>query len=144
MKFVIHGAFILCIILALFISTGCEDEYKCEENYLEIDAPNLLKTDGYYRLTLLEGYNQTFTTLRAETGSMDIYQKLAWAANKEVLINGIWTNLVNPTSYTNEEGIAYTVLGVWKESVSDTITIYCGYDNECEVHFIDLINVIIE
>jgi len=144
MKFVIHGAFILCIILALFISTGCEDEYKCEGNYLEIDVPNLLKTDGYYRLTFLEGYNQTFTTLRAQTGSEDNYQKLAWAANKEVLLNGIWTNVVNTASYTNEEGIAYTVLSVWEESAGDTITIYCGYDNECEVHFIDLINVIIE
>lgn len=123
--------------------TGCEDEYKCEGNYLEIDAPSLLKTDGYYRLTLLEGYNQTFTTLRAQTGSMDIYQKLAWAVNKEALINGIWTNVVNAASYTNEVGIAYTVLGVWKESAGDTIAIYCGYNNECEVHFMDSINVII-
>ena len=92
----------------------------------------------------MEGYNQTFTTLRAQTGSKDIYQKLAWAANKEVLLNGIWTNVVNTTSYTNEEGIAYTVLGVWKESVSDTITIYCGYDNECEVHFMDSLYIIVD
>lgn len=98
--------------------TGCEDEYKCEGNYLEIDAPSLLKADGYYLLTFLEGYNQTFTTLRAQTGSEDIYQKLAWAANKEALINGSWTNVVNTASYTNEEGISYTVLTVLEESTA--------------------------
>jgi len=61
-----------------------------------------------------------------------------------VLLNGIWTNVVNTASYTNEEGIAFIVLGVWEESAGDTITIYCGYDNECEVHFMDSIKVIIE
>ena len=65
-------------------------------------------------------------------------------SNKEISIQGHWTNLVNSASYTDEEGVAHTVLGIWPEFIGDTITVYCGYTDQCDVHHVDSLKVIIE
>ena len=63
----------------LLIGCGYNEQEECYANHhLEIDAPDLLKTNGYYRLEFLHDYTQTFSTLRAETGSTEEYQKLAY------------------------------------------------------------------
>ena len=137
---------IFTVIFTYILLTGCEDniQEECYSNHhLEIDAPSLQKPNDYYRLEYLSDYVQTFTTLRANTNSTDEYQKLAWVSNREILISGYWTNLVNRTSYTDDDGYAYTVLGVWEEFIGDTITVYCGYEDMC-FHFIDSLKVIIE
>ena len=134
------------VIFTYILLTGCgyNEQEECYANHhLEIDAPSLLKTGDYYRLEFLHDYTQTFSTLRAETGSTEEYQKLAWISDKEILIENIWTNLVNRASYTDEDGDAYTVLGVWEEFIGDTITIYCGYNDMC-FYFIDSLKVIVE
>ena len=135
---------IFWIIFIYILSTSCTDTLgKCySDYYLEIDAPSLEKSSGYYELEFLSGYIQTFTTLRAQTGSE--YQKILWASNKEIELNGIWTNLVNSTSYTDNDGEAYTVLGIWEEFIGDTIIVYCGYKDMCALHYIDSLEVIIE
>ena len=96
----------------------------------------------YYELKFLPDYIQTFTTLRAQTGSE--YQKVSWISNKEIEIAGIRTNLVNSASYTDSDGNAYIVLGVWEEFISDRITVYCGYEDMCSLRYIDSLKVIIE
>ena len=132
------------IIFIYILLTGCGDTIdECySDYYLEIDAPSLEKSSGYYELEFLPYYIQTFTTLRAQTGSE--YQKVSWISNKELEIADIWTNLVNSASYTDDTGAAYTVLGVWEEFIGDTITVYCGYEDICSSRYIDSLMVIIE
>jgi hypothetical protein len=133
------------VICTYILLVGCEDKAMLEpcDNGLGIEAESLiLGNDGYYRLTWLPNYIQTFTTLTAYTESEEI-QKLAWQSNKEIEIQGVWTNLVNPASYSDEEGEAHTVLGVWEEFVGDTITVYCGYEDRCNNHYVDSLKVII-
>ena len=135
---------IFWVIFIYILLTGCVDTVgECySDYYLEIDAPSLEKSSGYYELELLSEYIQTFTTLRAQTGIE--YQKILWTSNKEIEIAGIWTNLVNSASYTDSDGNAYTVLGIWEEFISDTITVYCGYEDMCSLRYIDSLKVIIE
>ena len=137
---------VFAVIFTYILLIGCENEARDEcysNHHLEIDAPDLLKTNGYYQLEFLHDYTQTFSTIKAETGSIEEYQKLAWISNKEILIDNAWTNLVNRYSYTNEDGEAYAVLGVWQEFIGDTITVYCGYEDMC-FHFIDSLKIIVE
>tara|TARA_Y100000310_G_scaffold97760_1_gene95386 strand:+ start:427 stop:1035 length:609 start_codon:yes stop_codon:yes gene_type:complete len=141
MKIKLTFWFIFIYILLI----GCEDnrQKECYANHhLEIDAPDLFETNGYYQLEFLHDYTQTFSTLRANTNSTDEYQKLAWTSNKEIFIDGYWINLVNKASYTDNDGYAYTVLGVWEELIGDTIIVYCGYEDMC-YHFIDSLKVIV-
>ena len=135
---------IFWVIFIYILLTGCADTLDdCHSDYyLEIDAPSLEKDSGYYELEFLPEYIQTFTTLRARTGNE--YQKVSWVSNKEIEIAGVWTNLVNHTSYTDSNGEAYTVLGVWGEFIGDTITVYCGYKDMCALHYVDSLKVIIE
>ena len=136
---------VFAVIFTYILLIGCENEARDEcysNHHLVIDAPSLSKTDGYYRLEFLHDYIQTFSTLRAETGSTEEYQKLAWISDKEILIENIWTNLVNKAAYTDENGDAYTVLGVWEEFIGDTITVYCGYEDMC-FNFVDSLKIII-
>ncbi len=137
-KSIFWGIFIYILL------TGCADTLDdCHSDYyLEIDAPSLEKDSGYYELEFLPDYIQTFTTLHAQTGCE--YQKVSWVSNKEIEIAGVWTNLVNHTSYTDSNGEAYTVLGVWEEFIGDTITVYCGYKDMCALHYVDSLKVIIE
>jgi len=134
------------VIFIYILLIGCENNIQNEcftENILELDVSSLQKAGGHYRLKFLNDYVQTFTTLKANTGSTDEYQKLTWISNKEILIDGYWINLVNKNSYTDDNGYAYTVLGVWEEFVGDTITVYCGYQDMC-LDYIDSLKVIIE
>lgn len=126
--------YILCI--------GCETPLTCEDCYLDISVPSLqMDENGYYHMEWLDGYVQTFSTLEAETG-LD-YQKVKWISNKEINIQDNWTNLVNTSSYTDDEGVAHTVLGVWEQFVGDTIKVYSGYTNNCNIQYIDSLEVVV-
>ncbi len=135
---------IFWVIFIYILLIGCVDTLdECySDYYLEIDAPSLEKSTGYYELEFLSEYIQTFTTLRAQTGVE--YQRILWISNKEIEIAGIRTNLVNSTSYTDNDGEAYTVLGVREEFIGDTITVYCGYEDMCSLRYVDSLKVIIE
>ena len=139
---------VLIYIFIYMTLTSCTDDNimgVCQSNcFLEMDAQNLVKDDnGYYHIEINEDYHQTFSTLRAKTGSSDVYQKLKWISDTEVLVGGYWTNCVNQDSYTDEYGEAYTVLSVWNNLVSDTIKVYSGYHDQCGTHFVDSISVIV-
>jgi len=133
------------IFIYIFI-VGCSNDLNqtCPGYYLDMEAPSLnIDENGYYHMTFLNDYGQTFTTLEANTGSIDEYQKVVWITNREILIDGYWTNLVNGNSYTDEEGIAHTALSIWEQFVGDTIKIYCGYDDNCSIHYVDSLEVIV-
>ena len=139
------------IYICISIFTGCDSENPvatefCESGcFLETSAPTLdMDDNGYYHIEVLDEYHQTFTTLKAETGSLDEYQKIQWISDKEVLVDGYWTQTVNPWSYTDEDGYAYTVLSAWEVLVNDTITVYSGYFDQCDVHYLDSLKVIVE
>ena len=144
-KSIIKRISLFSVICTYILIVGCEDNALLEpcDNGLEVEAESLvLGNDGYYRLTWQPNYIQTFTTLTAHTESSEI-QKVAWQSNKEIQIQGVWTNLVNSSSYTDSDGEAHTVLGVWQEFIGDTVTVYCGYEDRCDNHYVDSLKVII-
>tara|TARA_R100000008_G_C3562257_1_gene156933 strand:+ start:67 stop:504 length:438 start_codon:yes stop_codon:yes gene_type:complete len=142
----VKNIFLYIFIYVLCI--GCESSLvSCNEDcYIDTSAPSLeIDENGYYHIEWLDGYVQTFSTLEVKTGVE--HQKVIWMSNKEINIqyNGKdnWINLVNKNSYTNNEGIAHTTLGVWKEFMGDTIKVYCGYTSECGVQYLDSLEVIV-
>ena len=56
----------------------------------------------------------------------------------------IWTNLVNGSSYTDGNGEAFTVLGVYSNFIGDTIKVYCGYEDNENIHYLDSLEVIVQ
>ena len=136
---------IISYIFIYILLVGCESPLVCEGCYLDITAPDLtLDSNGYYHMEFLDSYVQTFSTLEAETGITSYNQKVKWVSNKEILIAGHWTNLVNGSSYTDDDGKAYTVLGVWENFTGDTIKVYSGYTDNCHTLRVDSLEVVIE
>jgi hypothetical protein len=140
------------IIWCIFMYTLCvscepSNTMLCDDCHLDISAPSLeMDENGYYHIEWLDEYVQTFSTLKAETG-LD-YQKVNWTSNKQVNIQHYgtdnWTYLVNTSSYTDDEGIAHTVLGVWEPFIGDTIKVYSGYTNNCDIQYIDSLEVVVD
>ena len=143
------------LFLYIFIYTllvGCDtqsvltnNECDCEFEYMNVQAPNL-ETDenGYYHIEWLEGYNQTFTTLTAETGS-NIIQRVLWNTDVYMIWNDEEVYPINHYSYTDEDdGIAHTVLSAWEEQIGDTLTVYAWYRDDCDIEHTDSIKVVID
>ena len=123
------------------IQPGTETDY-----FLEVTAPNLeLDENGYYHIEFLEGYLQTFSTLDANTGSEEVYQRVLWDSNSGIYENftGDWVSAVNCCSYTNN-GLAHTVLSVWENMIGDTIIIYATFIDENNKQYYDSIEVIVK
>ena len=136
---------IISYIFIYILLVGCELPLVCEDCYLDISAPDLqMDGNGYYHMNFLDSYIQTFSTLEAKTGITDYNQKVKWVSNKEILIAGYWTNLVNGSSYTDSDGKAYTVLGVWDNFIGDTVRVYSGYTDNCNIQHVDSLEVVIE
>ena len=136
---------IISYIFIYILLVGCESPLVCEDCYLDISAPDLqMDGNGYYHMNFLDSYIQTFSTLEAKTGITDYNQKVKWVSNKEILIAGYWTNLVNGSSYTDSDGKAYTVLGVWDNFIGDTVRVYSGYTDNCNIQHVDSLEVVIE
>ena len=136
------------LLMYIFIYTllvGCKSSLVCKDCYLNIKAPDLqMDGNGYYHMEFLDSYIQTFSTLEAETGITDYNQKVNWVSNKEILISDYWTDLVNQSSYTDEDGKAYTVLGVWENFIGDTVKVYSGYTDNCNILHVDSLEVVID
>ena len=140
--------FIYIFIYTLLV--GCDtqnitgpDEECSSIWFLDISAPSLqIDENGYYHIEWLEGYNQTFSTLDADTGSDEIV-KVMWESDSGINHLGYWVSSVNPASYTNN-GIAHTVLAVWEEQIEDTLIVYAGYNDGCDIEHIDSIKVVVD
>lgn len=135
------------IIFTYILLIGCGLESYTELCYydLNIYAMDLSQDEnGYYWMIFDINSIQIFTQLTAETKSYDIIQKLAWVTNRRYMIGDTSTDLVNSASYTNDDGITYTIFGVWDEFIGDTITVYCGYEDECNNQYLDSLKIILE
>ena len=136
-----------------------ENIEEAEENYvplcgedisLNMDAPSLnMDTNGFYHMNLETGYNQTFSTLRIQTGLSDYTVPVGWGSDTYYLYS--WGNnnvdtvaVVNPTSYTDSNGEAQTVFSAWNSFLGDTITVYSGFRDNCYIEHYDSLKIIIE
>ena len=109
------------------------------ESYLEVD------NNGFYHLKILNDWEQTFTTLSSHTNSTETIQKLQFISNKEIYFDGYgWINPINSFSYTDENGTAGGVLGVWPQFRGDTIKVYSGFQDECGFNHIDSLEIVID
>ena len=136
---------VLMYIFIYILLVGCEPLLVCDDCYIDIAAPNLqIDSNGYYHMEFLDSYVQTFSTLEVETGITDYNQKVSWISNKEIMISGYWTNLVNQSSYTDEEGKAYTVISIWENFIGDTVKVYSGYTDNCNILHVDSLEIVID
>ncbi len=42
---------------------------------------------------------------------------------------------------TDEYGNGSIIFGVWEEFIGNTITVYCGYTDDCENHHLDSLKI---
>lgn len=124
--------------------TQWSTHYYCNNYYININTYLDIDSNNYYYLEFINGHIQTFTTFTVNTGSINFYQKIRFLSNKEKYANGIWTNVIDSHSYTNENGQAYGVIGVWEDFIGDTIKVYAGYTDECYNNYVDSLDVIIK
>ena len=123
------------------------DDYNDEcmyDCFLETTAPSLtMDNNGYYHIDVLEGYSQTFSTLDAETGMGNIITKVYWTSDSGINYGDYWVSSVNSASYTDDEGMAHTVMSVWPEQMGDTLIVMSQYRGQCGIWFEDSIKVIV-
>jgi len=143
-KKIIKYIFIYTICI---VTIGCDNPMSvkfCDYCYLNVDAPNLIiDENGVYQLDFHNGEIQTFTQLRAFVGYEMEY--VGWTTN--VTFEGCaWGHcedvpIVNGSSYTLDNGYAYTMLGVYEENIGDVATIWVGYYDEYNNQWLDSIKV---
>ena len=137
---------IICLVLASCSENPTiSDSIECNCG-LEIYTDELTYINSlspYYELEFEENYIQTFVTLSAQT-DCGWSQHLVWDTDYQYLINTDWVSLVNPASMTDEDGDAHVMFAAWEEFIGHTITVYCGYTDDCGNHFVDslLINIL--
>ena len=129
--------------LILLLIVGCNSitepiEQNCN---CRIDVySNLPKQNEIYELTFNDSYVQTFTQLYVET-ECGLHTKVSWDTNYQYRINTDWVSLVNPSSMTDEDGDGIIIFGVWEEFIGDTISVYCGYTDDCGNHHLDSLEI---
>jgi hypothetical protein len=150
LKNILSSIFIYIFIVGCGDTTiyGDDHSHSCPENgcHLELDIPNLNKdSDGYYHLEFNNGTIQTFAQIRAYVGHS--YEFVGWTSN--TYFDGCtWgycepVSIVNSSSYSGMDGMAYTMIGVYESNVGDTAMIYCGYYYD-GVQYLDSLGVIID
>ena len=141
------------IIKYIFIYTICVITIGCDSNplsnqtcdycHLELEAPDLPMTGGVYQLNYNDGALQTFTQLKAYVGYEMEY--LGWTTN--VSFEGCTWNycedipIVNGSSYSSDDGYAYQMVGVMKENIGQTATIWVGYYDYYGNQWLDSIRI---
>ena len=146
MKNIIKYIFIYTICV---ITIGCESnpmtsqQESCDYCYLELEAPDLPIVDGVYQLNYNNDALQTFTQLRAYVGYELEY--LGWTTN--VSFEGCTWNycenipVVNSASYSNDDGYAYQMMGVYEGNVGQIATIWVGYYDNYGTQWLDSIRI---
>ena len=90
-----------------------------------------------------EGYEQ----IKVIKNALDsMYDKLVASGQFDGCVWGYCApvSIVNQASYSDEDGMAYTMMGVYQSNIGDTATIYCGYYDNWGVQYLDSIRVIID
>ena len=143
LKKIIKYIFIYTICV---ITIGCDNPMSietCDYCHLELEAPDLPMIDDVYQLNYNDGALQTFTRLRAYVGYELEY--LGWTTN--ISFEGCtWDYcenipVVNQASYSNDDGYAYQMMGVYEGNIGQTATIWVGYYDNYGTHWLDSIKV---
>ena len=133
------------LLIGLFL-IGCSDNFEpapdCNDCGLELYASNLqMNSDGSYKLEYNQDLTQTYTMLGATT-DCGWSQHLQWETDYQYQITeGQWTSLVNPGSMTDENGDAHVMFSAWEDFIGYTVTVQCGYTDECGVHYLESIKI---
>ena len=133
------------LLIGLFL-IGCSDNFEpapdCNDCGLELYASNLqMDSDGSYKLEYNQDLTQTYTMLGATT-DCGWSQHLQWETDYQYQITeGQWTSLVNPGSMTDENGDAHVMFSAWEDFIGYTVTVQCGYTDECGVHYLESIKI---
>ena len=145
-------SFLLLIILPscerefdFTINDGYYFEYPDAEYDFKMNGRTTQDSNGYYHLEFNSGAIQTFAQIRAYVGHS--YEFVGWTSN--TYFDGCtWgycepISIVNSSSYSGMDGMAYTMIGVYESNVGDTAMIYCGYYYD-GVQYLDSLGVIID
>ena len=133
------------LLIGLFL-IGCSDNFEpapdCNDCGLELYASNLqMESDGSYKLEYNQDLTQTYTMLGATT-DCGWSQHLQWETDYQYQITeGQWTSLVNPGSISDENGDAHVMFSAWEDFIGYTVTVQCGYTDECGVHYLESIKI---
>ena len=132
----------LFLILGILV-IGCSDfnPIASEDCDCSLDISSTLPySNGSYKLEYNENLAQTYTVLDATT-ECGWSQHLLWDTNYQYQINTDWVSLVNPASMTDEDGNAHIVFAAWENFIDYTVTVYCGYTDDCGVHHLDSLKI---
>ena len=155
MKKFIKYVFIYVMFILL---TGCHNSIvglDCSNDcYLDISIPLenhipvvTIDENDFYRVEYDDemGVGINYISVNAETGHNG-YTRVNWMTDTEIPMGqyGEMVDVINGSSYSDENGFATTILGVWDIMVNDSITVYSGYIDDCGEEQFDLIKIIID
>ena len=136
-------------IFIYMLLVGCESVFQSEECSnctLELSTELMVDENGYHHLEWIEGYQQTFTRLDAYVGND--YEFVSWVSDTRFCIEWMGTeecnDVVNGSSYSGEDGIASTIMGIHEIHIGDTIKVYCGYTDNYDTQYLNSLEVIID
>ena len=134
--------------LILIISIGCNNplfDEPCESGCsINIYSELPQNEDGVYQLNWNPNLVTTYSHLYVET-TCGLHTKVSWDSDTQYQLSSVdWTNLINPSSMTDEDGKGTIVYGVWEDLIGSTITFYGGYMDDCDNHFVDSAKVFIQ
>ena len=141
---------VLSYIFIYIFMIGCESTIyypsECVDCILKLDIPDLNKdSNGYYRLNWLDGNIQIFAKIEADVGHD--YEFVGWTSNTyfDGCVYGYCepVSVVNESSYSDMDGIASTLIGVYEDNIGDTAMVYCGYYRMGK-QYLDSLGVIID
>ena len=132
------------------ITIGCDNPMSietCDYCHLELEAPDLsMDENGVYQLNYDDDALQTFTRLIAYV--VYEYEYVGWTT--DTAFDGCtWdycedVPIVNGASYSDEDGYAYQMLGVYEENIGMVATIWVGYYDNYGKQWLDSIKVKID
>ena len=108
-------------------------------------------TNGYYHFPMnnyASNTSQALTKFTAHTNNPNI-QFVWWDCDTQweytYLGQMFDVDIINHSSYTNDDGDAFTMFGPFVDMAIDTVTVWCGYqDSETDITYVKDIKIILE
>ena len=140
-----HSIFLFSLI---FFFIGCTNplmDNTCKSDCsINIYSELPQDEDGVYILNWNPNLVMTYSHLYVET-ECGLHTKVSWDSDYQFeIVEDQWISLINPASMTNEQGEGTIVYGVWSPFIGETITLYGGYVDDCDNHFVDSVKVFIQ
>ena len=136
------------LIFFLLVLNGCNstlfDEPCKSDCSINIYSELPQDEDGVYILNWNPNLVMTYSHLYVET-ECGLHTKVSWDSDYQFeIVEDQWISLINPSSMTNEQGEGTIVYGVWSPFIGETITLYGGYVDDCDNHFVDSVKVFVQ